>query len=270
MRSRQFASLDIRPIDRWTVDLSTMVRSSRVKSGGYLTDMTRESAVHVVANQRLLELEAEIERLKAGFDQTRQKAKEETAEETKRQVEEAQKNGYAQGKTDGLMEGQSSVRAEVDEAKEVLRKLVEDIKAGLDTVWEECRKCSLELTLLIAEKVTGNIAGEYKELAKDLTVRGMAMVRDQSRVQILVNPENADYLRRQTVDLMSLTEGVKEIEIIEHSSVTPGGVIIETDAGQIDGRIEEQLGAVIAALKPGWSKPELERNNDRSERKSDK
>jgi flagellar assembly protein FliH len=38
-----------------------------------------------------------------------------------------------------------------------------------------------------------------------------------------------------------MMEGVKAIQVVEDSSVDPGGCIIETDFGEIDARIASQL-----------------------------
>lgn len=244
--------------------MRTLVRSSRLKRGGYQLDMSPESQVRIVGDQHLYELESEVRLLRKELDQAREQLRTEFETEAEKRDKITYMKGVAAGKKEGSKATRASMQAEVDKAGQIIKDLADEICNGLDTVWEECRKNSLELTLIIAEKIVGTIAQEYEGLVKDLTARGMAMVRDQTKIQILVNNKEAEYLRSHNIELLSLTEGVKEIEIIEQPSVKPGSVIIETAGGQIDARIDEQLAVVNAALKPGWSKPEADSDEEES------
>ena len=241
--------------------MKSSVRAARIERGNYLADLKRETAIHVIADARAREMEAEIEQLNEKLNQFQQNAKTETAliveKESRARAETAYQEGFNAGKVEGNKEG----RAAVQEAVEIVRKLAIEIEQSLDIMWKECRDHAVELTMIIARKVVGTIADEYDELARQLAAKCMTFARDQIKVKILVNPQDAETVRQAEAELMSLAEGVKEIEIAERASVSRGGVVIETDSGQIDARLEEQLDAVIAALKPGWSAPDQNGRN---------
>jgi flagellar assembly protein FliH len=229
--------------------------------------MERESAIHVVADLRAREMEEEIVTLRKRLDQFQQRVAAETARrveiESRARTEEAFQKGLDQGYKQG--------RASIAEDVALLHKLAVEIEQGLDTIWKECREQMVELTLLIARKVVGTIADQYPELARELTAHCITFARDQIRIKVLVNPEDAEILRRAGAELMSLAEGVKEIEIAERVSISRGGVILETESGQIDARLEEQLDVVASVLKPGWSQPgnKHQNQNNRSESNAD-
>jgi hypothetical protein len=42
-------------------------------------------------------------------------------------------------------------------------------------------------------------------------------------------------------DFIKMLEGAKSVQVVEDSSVGPGGCVIETDFGEIDARISSQL-----------------------------
>lgn len=236
--------------------MSTTIRSARIAKGRYRTDRSRERWVQVVSDQRIDDLKSEIEHLKNVVSEARETARKEAAEETASQVDAAFKKGIKEGRSAGFSEGQASVRSEVNQAVELVGKLIAEIECGMDVVWRDIREKAADLSLVMARRVVGRVAEEYDELALKLAKKCIKMVRDQARVKILVNPQDIKMLRVQNTDLMSQAEGIKEIEIIEQASIKRGGVIIETEGGQIDGRFEEQLSAFEAALKPGWSRPE--------------
>ena len=236
--------------------MSTTVRSARIARGRYRTDQSQERWVQVVSDQRINDLKSEIERLKIALAEAREDAMKDVAKETTLQVDAAFKKGFKEGKSAGLSEGKTSIRSEVNQAVELVGKLIAEIESGMDIVWRDIHEKAADLSLVMARMVVGKIAEEYDELALKLTKKCIKMVRDQARIKILVNPQDIKMLRSQNADLMSQAEGIKEIEIVEQASVKRGGVLIETEGGQIDGRFEEQLSAFEAALKPGWSRPE--------------
>ena len=47
-------------------------------------------------------------------------------------------------------------------------------------------------------------------------------------------------------------------KVLERSNIPRGGVLLETNAGQLDARLEEQMGAFVASLQPGWEEPETD------------
>ena len=236
--------------------MKTSVRAERIERGRYQADLKRETAIHIIADERSREMEEEIERLKEQLDHFQEKADAETArlieKESRARAEIAYKEGFTAGKVEGYKEGQASVQ----DAVEIIRKLAKSIEHSLDIVWKKCREHSIELTMIIARRIVGTIADQHDDLARRLAARCMTLARDQIRVKILVNPEDAEIVRQAEAELMSLAEGVKDIEIAERTSISRGGVVIETDSGQIDAKLEEQLDAVVTAQKPGWSAPE--------------
>jgi len=229
--------------------MATAVKSMRIKRGGYSADLIRSETVLITSDQRLQDMQDEIAKLQKELLIAVETTKSEAAIETNREVEAAFKNGYREGFEQGEKEGRSSIV----EAIETINKLAVEIESGFDSIWKNCRSDMVELTLMIVGKIVGVVADQYEGLAKDLVKICTVMVRDQAKLKILVNPLDAEILRDAEVELRSLAEGVKEIEFAERASIRQGGVVIETENGQIDARIDEQLAAVEAALKPGWN-----------------
>jgi len=240
--------------------MKSPVRAARIERGKYQADLKHEAAIHIVADQHVREMEEEIARLRKKLDQFQPRLEAEAARLVEAEARPRAERAYQ----DGLKKGYENGRASIEEAVAFIHTLAVDIEQGLDTVWKQCRDQAVELTLMMTCKIVGVIADQYHELARELAARCMTFARDQVRIKVLVNPEDAETLRKAEVELMSLAEGVKEIEIAERASIGRGGVIIETDSGQIDARLEEQLDALIATMKPGWSHPGENHRNQNS------
>jgi flagellar assembly protein FliH len=229
--------------------MATAVKSLRIGRGGYNAELRRNETVLITSDQRLRDMQEEIKRLQNELLDAVEITQNNALLETNKKTDAAFKNGYSEGYELGMKEG----RASVAEAVETINSLVVEIESGFDSIWSNCRKDMVELTIIIVRKIVGAVADQCEDLAKDLAKKCTTMVRDQAKLKILVNPRDAEILRSAEVELMSLAEGVKEIEIAERASIRQGGVIIETENGQIDARIDEQLAAVEAVLKPGWN-----------------
>ena len=230
--------------------MSPAVKSMRIERGCYRKDSATSAVVYAVPDLRRIELEAEIERLNTQFS------------EYKINAEARIKAACQQGFTEGLQQGQAEGQKAATPAIEYLKQLAVDIENGMETVWIGCREGVTNIALEIARKIIGQASEEYRNLTIDLTGQCLRMVREQAKVTIIINPHDADVLREARANLMTMTEGIRTIEIVERNSVPRGGVIVETDAGQLDARLDEQIGVIQSRIQPQWSQPDLDENGE--------
>ena len=73
-------------------------------------------------------------------------------------------------------------------------------------------------------------------------VQALKKVKGRGEVTIHVNLEDVKLTTDHIRDFIREVENVKNIHVIEDSSVEKGGCIVETDFGAIDARISSQLG----------------------------
>ncbi len=222
------------------------VSSARFKSGNYQVKSSQSVKVVVGRDALRLEYELKIEEL--------EKALKESAIAAEQGIENALHEGFKAGYEKGLNDG----KAEVIPARDRLFDLVTEIEGGIEKVWDDSRGAMIKLALDISRKIIGQVAADYTNLARDLTARAMKLARDQLKVTAIVNPEDATMLRAAKADMLGITESIKSFEVLERSNIERGGVLLETNAGQLDARLEEQMGAFAASLQPGWEEPDPE------------
>lgn len=103
----------------------------------------------------------------------------------------------------------------------------------------------------LAVAVAGKILG--REVERDGRVEALAAsaleaVRNRRQVTLRVNPGDAPALRRQAGPLGAVLARAPCLGIQEDPAVERGGLLVETEAGTLDARLETRLEAVEAAL----------------------
>jgi flagellar assembly protein FliH len=224
----------------------TAVKSVRFERGCYEIIGAGTALVRALPDQKKLELESEVVRLQIAIE-----------DRDKQHRIDAQ-SAYEQGRIAGYEQGVADSRKAAEEAADLLRRLTGEIETQMAGVWERSREGALKLSLAIATRIIGSAAEAYRPLATELTRKCLTMMRDQAKATIFVNPDDAAQLRAVKSDLLTVAEGIRSLEIMERATVPRGGSVVETDAGQLDARLDEQLKVVESALLPDWSLPESE------------
>jgi flagellar assembly protein FliH len=168
---------------------------------------------------------------------------------------EAFEKGVAEGREQGYGEGRAEAGRLVERLHTILAKAIE--KRG--EIIQESETQIINLVLLIVKKVIKVISENQKNVVINNVVQALRKLRSRGDVVIRVNLADLQLTSEHVKDFMKMVENVKSITVLEDSSVDKGGCIIETDFGQIDGRVSSQLHEIeekILELMPIRSKGE--------------
>jgi flagellar assembly protein FliH len=150
---------------------------------------------------------------------------------------EAFEKGVAEGREQGYTEGKAEAGRLVERLHTILAKAIE--KRG--EIIQESETQIINLVLLIVKKVIKVISENQKNVVINNVVQALRKLRSRGDVVIRVNLADLQLTSEHVKDFMKMVENVKSITVLEDSSVDKGGCIIETDFGQIDGRVSSQL-----------------------------
>jgi flagellar assembly protein FliH len=84
-------------------------------------------------------------------------------------------------------------------------------------------------------------------------VQALRKVKARGNILIRVNLLDVKLTTEHIKNFIQMVEGAKGIQVVEDSTVDPGGCVIETDFGEIDARISSQLTELedkILAMSP--------------------
>lgn len=185
--------------------------------------------------QRLAEEAAASIRLQA--EQDAQNIRAEVEAEKTRVFNEAQESATKDGMEAGWEEG----RAEMERLVERLHKVIDATIAKRRDIVVQTESQIIDLVLLIAGKVVKVISEQQKNVVIQNILQALKKLKHRGDISIRVNLADLQLSTDHIKDFIAMVENVEAVTVLEDSSVSQGGAIIETDFGEIDARIASQL-----------------------------
>ena len=167
---------------------------------------------------------------------------------------EAEDRGFQAGREAGFAEG----RAEAERLIERMHTVLDRAQAKRAEILAESEQQIVDLVLLIARKVVKVISDNQRNVVVSNVVQALRKVKGRGTVVVRVNMDDLKLTTEHVKDFIRLMENVKDITVVEDSSVDNGGCIIETEFGEIDARISSQLSELeqkILEISPIKSRP---------------
>ncbi|MDR2021117.1 MAG: flagellar assembly protein FliH [Treponema sp.] len=227
---------------RWDTEREAMIRSARVEADSIIKE-AEEAAFQEVKRKtseaQSLRRTAEDEAEKIIAEAKQQAQAIETAARSAFEAErqEAEERGRAAGREAGFSEGKAEVERLIQRTQTILER-AQDKRAE---ILAETEQQIIDLVLLISRKVIKVISENQRNVVISNVVQALRKVKGRGNILIRVNMMDLKMTSDHTKEFIKLVEGAKSIQIIEDSTVDPGGCVIETDFGEIDARISSQL-----------------------------
>ncbi len=197
------------------------------------------------ASAETSELLEKIETLKsevASLQTTLEKERKEKMQE----IEEARERAFSEGKEEGIKETQQALQEALDETRIQMHKSITDLQETMEHYREKFDRLEEEISqsaLLIAQQV---IAAEVDihsaKIARKIAHTLIEELEEATHITLHLNPADATALEESFPEDSRIT-------IKSDTAVTPGGAILYSDAGNIDGTLEARIKRTIALLQ---------------------
>ena len=161
--------------------------------------------------------------------------------EARKNLESERQEALEKGREEGHAEGYANGKAEVDRLIERTQLVLERAQDKRGEILVETEKEIISLVLLIARKIVKVISESQRDVVVSNVLEALRKVRTRGTVIIRVNLSDLKLATEYTKEFIEALEGGSSIQVMEDSTVDPGGCIIETDFGEIDARISSQL-----------------------------
>jgi flagellar assembly protein FliH len=227
---------------QWETEREAMIRSAKVEAEGILKN-AEEAAFREVkrktdeAQSLKREAEDQAEKIIAEAKQQAQAIEIASRSAFEEERKEAAERGRIAGRDAGFGEG----RAEVDRLIERTRTILERAQDKREEILSETEQQIIDLVLLISRKVIKIISENQRNVVISNVVQALRKVKGRGNIIIRVNMVDVKLTTEHIKDFIKQVEGSKSIQVVEDSTVDPGGCVIETDFGEIDARISSQL-----------------------------
>lgn len=162
-----------------------------------------------------------------------QKEAEDVRQKAQEEFEAQRKLGYEKGLEDGK--------------EEIAIQKLEQVEKSIDYLGSMENKI-VEIVLTALKKCVAEIGD--RELMVQVVQKAMqAVVRNQQQIALKVSPEMLPTVKERLNDILSKFPGVNYINLMEDSHLKGVSCVIETDAGNVEASLDNQLAAIEKTLR---------------------
>jgi len=136
-----------------------------------------------------------------------------------------------------------------EEGLKLLNEHIEKLDSEIKKVRKEMENAIVPLALTAVKKILGKELEIKPEAIVDVVATALKTVLHHRRVTIYVNSQDLDYVEEQKPRLKSLFEQLESLSIMSRADIQQGGCVIETEAGIINAKLENQLMSLEAAFR---------------------
>jgi flagellar assembly protein FliH len=160
-------------------------------------------------------------------------------------VQEAVKKARAEGREEGFSTGEEEAARLIERLHVILNAAIDKRKKLIDSTERQL----IDLVLLISKKVVKVISEKAREVVVANVKEALKKVSGETEIIIKVNTKDLEITTKHKNSLIKQIEGLKRVTVEEDSRIDPGGCIIETSSGDIDARIQRQLGLLEEKIR---------------------
>ena len=175
----------------------------------------------------------------AVIDDARARAKA-LIEEAVRSAQTVRDSALADGRAAGMLDGQAAAEVQMEDMLSTMRRIVEMSQVERRKVVESAQPELIRLAMEIAERVIHQQIALDPNVVIEMTKGAISRLVDKETVSVRVNPADLDRVRNHRDEILSITD-VKHIHVVEDQRVDRGGVVVETDGGTVDARVQTQV-----------------------------
>ena len=169
--------------------------------------------------------------------------------------ERGYQEGTARGREEALAKAAEKFALDQAQLLEALHGALSDFEKQRNQLLAGARDELVRLALAVARRVTKRYARSDPQVAVENLEEIIERVGQRHLLQIVVNPADAESIRRFAAPLAEGNQRWRNLAIVESAEVHPGGCRVTLPDGEIDASIETQLERIAAALLPEEAGP---------------
>ncbi len=172
------------------------------------------------------------------------------AQQIRQQAYEAgYQQGYAEGKQQAQQEMERALQLQIESLRAEVEQFLHSLRAEFDAYLQATETPMLELVMEIARKVIREELRMHPDHILALIRDALRRIKGFGAVRIFVNPADLERVRQHRASLLSVLDGIDQLEILEDRRVEAGSCRIETEQGTYDARLSTQLELIENALR---------------------
>ena len=212
----------------------------------FVQDLEEETEEEQVAEENIdPEVRAELI-----ISDAKQKA-ETLLEQVKAEVEELKLVAHQEGYQAGYSQGIEAAEKELAQEKEEISELRQEAERGYrQRIWESEGEI-LKLACEIAEYIIRTSISSHPDSWLAMVKGAIAKIAGANELLLRVSPQDETLLAENLSSIRELLIESGPIRVEADPSLKPGDLWVETNIGQVDARISQQISAVLQELRAG-------------------
>lgn len=171
--------------------------------------------------------------------------KENISAQTKEIEKQAYEAGFQKGQADGLEKFKQDSISSI-KSLETLVSSSFDLKQN---IIKSADIDIIDLVIAIARKITTKSFDE--NMLREITISAISQLKNKEEITIIVNPSLVNNISNLSESFKEEIAQLKNLKIIEDSSLSSDGVIVESPLSRVDGRISSQIDEIASRLING-------------------
>jgi flagellar assembly protein FliH len=224
---------------------ASRMEAERVKEDAEKTAFKVMQQKTTEAKKAVEEAKDEAARIVEEAERKAERIEEEAKKKAVSYVQEAVKKARAEGREEGFSTGEEEAARLIERLHVILNAAIDKRKKLIDSTERQL----IDLVLLISKKVVKVISEKARAVVVANVKEALKKVSGETEIIIKVNTLDLEITTKHKNSLIKQIEGLKHVTVEEDSRIGPGGCIIETSSGDIDARIQRQLGLLEEKIR---------------------
>ncbi len=157
------------------------------------------------------------------------------------QAEQIREQARLTGEADGREAGLRAGREEIDSAVTALASALDQVQQLRSDLVAVLEHDAVELAFSLSERILSAALEVQPERVLDVARNALRRATERNRVTLVVNPDDLDLVVDSVQRLRGELGGIEHCDVQSDRRVARGGVILRTEAGEIDVTIDTQL-----------------------------
>lgn len=153
---------------------------------------------------------------------------------------QAYEEGFSQGQKDGVEVGKRSLEQQIQQFQDLVAALTRD----KEEIYRQREQELVEMVLLISRKIVARELTLQPDAIEEIVAAGFKLLSDSEGIKLHLNPKDCEFL-----ELSPRDNWPPEVELMADGTISPGGFLLETATGEIDGTLENRWEVVAQMVQ---------------------
>jgi flagellar assembly protein FliH len=202
-----------------------------------------------VEERHILELEKKTADLQIAFRRQNEKA----AAAIQAAYTKGKTEGRESGRNDGLKTATESYQKKVDLLQQRIEAVLLDLESSKKLMFHNTEHILMQLCMEMVKKIIRREISEHHDIVLSVLKHALSYIGHHEKMIIRVAPGDIEMITGRKDFWAPVGERLKDITIETDERISPGGCILESNAGMVDATLGVQISELGELVETTWA-----------------